>query len=494
VDWEKAKQIHNARIASRVKPFVVVEVYNSAEIVRAVLCAVMNNITVKAVSGRHTYEPYCENGCILIDVRQLKRVSINAAASTAVLGSGLNLGQVYVHLDDHGFTLPGGTCATVGLGGITLGGGLGVLARSYGLLADRLFALDLILPNGTEVRADAGHHSDLLWLARGSGGDQFPGIVTAYHFHLVPKPSMVTAFSMTYNLSQAERVAHHYQTHLLVHSDRRLYAEMEFNTCGSGEKNSGPCVRLDCMMLNVTAEYAKKVMEPTRLALGPPLEETFVEEPFLRYLTKDLNGNATREQFLKPARPFCCGPDAEFTESVKQRALVIETPIPVEGLRNLIDFVFGAPFGGGNGSFYMQFDPSNGAVGDLAPDATPYRWRGSKYMTLQTVQRWTGNPSNLTLEMYSQGLIAALQPYVGVRSYVNYLDKSAPGGMAPCEQYWGENAKRILRLRSQYTNKSLAPSWELQPRRGVQYQIQRLSEQAQIATAQWDQMTDGETR
>jgi FAD/FMN-containing dehydrogenase len=102
----------------------------------------------------------------------LNSISVDDAG-VATIGAGAGLGQVYTALQARGRSLPGGCGATVGIAGLTLGGGIGLLGRRYGLTCDRLVGADIVLADGRLARCDADHEADLFWALRGSGGGQF---------------------------------------------------------------------------------------------------------------------------------------------------------------------------------------------------------------------------------------------------------------------------------------------------------------------------------
>jgi FAD/FMN-containing dehydrogenase len=131
--------------------------------------------------------------------------SMSVAGDIATVGAGARLGDVYETLQDHGLTIPGGTCPAVGVAGLTLGGGLGILGRRYGLTSDRLIRADIVLADGRIVRCDEHHDEDLFWALRGAGAGNF-GVVTTLVFQAVPAPPEVTNFELVWPFSCAGAV------------------------------------------------------------------------------------------------------------------------------------------------------------------------------------------------------------------------------------------------------------------------------------------------
>ena len=122
-------------------------------------------------------------------------MSVDALSGTATIGTGNTQGQAVTALGATGLTIPTGSEATVGVGGVTLGGGIGFLSRSQGVTCDSLVALDMAVPAGRSgarlIHVDETHHPDLLWACRGGGGGNF-GVATAYTFqtHALPTASL----------------------------------------------------------------------------------------------------------------------------------------------------------------------------------------------------------------------------------------------------------------------------------------------------------------
>jgi hypothetical protein len=116
-------------------------------------------------------------------------------------GAGTRLGGLYAALQPHGVTIPGGTCPSVGIAGLALGGGLGILGRTYGVTSDRLVGAQVVLADGRVVDCDEHHEADLFWALRGAGAGNF-GVVTSLVFRPVPAPD-VTNFHLAWTFPHA---------------------------------------------------------------------------------------------------------------------------------------------------------------------------------------------------------------------------------------------------------------------------------------------------
>lgn len=122
----------------------------------------------------------------MLDLSGLNGITM-ADNHIATIGAGARLEQVYAELHAYGRTLPAGCGPTVGIAGLTLGGGIGLLGRKHGLTCDRLVGAEVVLADGSVVDCDESHEPDLLWALRGAGGGQF-GVVTALRFDTVAEP------------------------------------------------------------------------------------------------------------------------------------------------------------------------------------------------------------------------------------------------------------------------------------------------------------------
>lgn len=187
-DYDEARQLWDRLFVSY--PYGIVFCENADDVVNAVAWSRRNGIKLRARGGRHALEGWSSiDGGVVIDVGRLKQISIDVAAGTATVGTGLTQGELVAGLADSGHTVPTGSEASVGIAGVTLGGGIGPLSRSLGLTCDNLLAVDIVIPDGRHgarlVHADAENHADLLWACRGGGGGNF-GIAIAYTFRIQP--------------------------------------------------------------------------------------------------------------------------------------------------------------------------------------------------------------------------------------------------------------------------------------------------------------------
>ncbi len=150
--------------------------------------------------GGHCFAGRSTTGGIILDTRPMRSVSVDGDVAT--IGAGALLGDIYDTLGER--TIPAGCGPTVGIAGLTLGGGLGILGRQHGLTCDSLLAAQVVLADGRIVDCAEDRHGDLFWALRGAGGGQF-GVVTSLTFRTVPAPTL-TAFHLRWPKAEATKV------------------------------------------------------------------------------------------------------------------------------------------------------------------------------------------------------------------------------------------------------------------------------------------------
>ena len=198
--YETARRPPIARFQD-VRPQAVVRCATAADVAETLAVARRGEVPIAARSGGHSFAGCSSTEGIVIDVSPMDAVAVGAG--TATIGAGARLAHVYDTLDEQGVTIPAGCGPTVGIAGLTLGGGLGILGRTHGLLCDSLLAATLVLADGRTVTTD--QHPDLLWALRGAGHGRY-GVVTELVFKTVAPPP-ATAFRLVWPHAHAASVA-----------------------------------------------------------------------------------------------------------------------------------------------------------------------------------------------------------------------------------------------------------------------------------------------
>jgi FAD/FMN-containing dehydrogenase len=167
-------------------PRVVVRCRSVSDVVAALAHARRAGLHVVPRGGGHCFAGRSSTDGMVLDLSPIDQIAVHHDG-TATVGAGARLAQVYAALGRHGRTLPAGCGATVGIAGLTLGGGIGLLGRTHGLTCDRLVAARVVLADGRVVECDDDREPDLFWALRGAGGGQL-GVVTSFTFATVAEP------------------------------------------------------------------------------------------------------------------------------------------------------------------------------------------------------------------------------------------------------------------------------------------------------------------
>jgi FAD/FMN-containing dehydrogenase len=181
-DYEAGRQVHN--LAFQRHPIAIVRPASTADVALAVQFARTNRLPLAVRSGGHSVAGHSTTDGVVIDMSRMKDLDIDPVGRTARAEAGLRAGEVTTEAGKHGLAVPFGDTGSVGIGGITLGGGIGFLVRKYGLTIDSLLSVEMVTAAGEAVTASATENPDLFWALRGGGGNF--GIVTAFTYRLSP--------------------------------------------------------------------------------------------------------------------------------------------------------------------------------------------------------------------------------------------------------------------------------------------------------------------
>jgi len=181
--YDAARQVFNGEIDYR--PAVIVQAADEQDVQHVISFASQSGMELAVRSGGHSPAGHSvSEGGIVLDLRNMRLLEIDAERRTAWVQTGMTAGEYTTAAAEHGLATPFGDTASVGIGGITLSGGVGYLVRKHGLTIDSLLAAEVVTADGQLLRADADHHPDLFWALRGGGGNF--GVATRFQFRLHP--------------------------------------------------------------------------------------------------------------------------------------------------------------------------------------------------------------------------------------------------------------------------------------------------------------------
>jgi len=181
--YEEARKVYNGMIDRR--PAIIIRCVDAADVMAAVNFARDQKLAVAVRGGGHSGPGWCtvDDG-LVIDLTRMRSVRVDPEARSVRVEGGARWGDVDHATHPFGLATPSGFISTTGVGGLTLGGGIGYLSRTYGLTLDNLLSVDMVLADGRFVHANAKDNKDLFWAVRGGGGNF--GVVTSFEYRLHP--------------------------------------------------------------------------------------------------------------------------------------------------------------------------------------------------------------------------------------------------------------------------------------------------------------------
>jgi FAD/FMN-containing dehydrogenase len=209
-DYDRARAVYSAAVDRR--PLAIVRCADVADVIACVNAAREQGLTLAIRGGGHHGAGFAVwDDALAIDLSGLRSTTVNPERRTVRVDGGATWGDVDHATGAFGMAVPSGFISTTGVGGLTLGGGIGYLSRRFGLTIDNLLAADIVLADGTLVRASSDSHRDLFWALRGGGGNF--GVVTSFTFacHPVGEAGTVIAGPVLYDMTDAESVFRWYR-------------------------------------------------------------------------------------------------------------------------------------------------------------------------------------------------------------------------------------------------------------------------------------------
>ena len=234
--YDEARRVHNGMIDRR--PALIVRCRSAADAAAAVRFARAAGSEISIRGGGHNVGGLAvADGAVMIDLAEMKSASVDPEARVIAAQGGMTWGELNDAAAEHGLAVTGGAVSTTGIGGYTLGGGLGWLMGKHGLAADNLIAVELVSADGEILDVSADSHPDLFWALRGGGGNF--GVATTFTYRLHPLP-MVTGGLIIHPVDAAPELLRFYRDAVAdLPDDLTVFAALVHAPDGSGMKLTG---------------------------------------------------------------------------------------------------------------------------------------------------------------------------------------------------------------------------------------------------------------
>lgn len=419
-EYDSARRVYNGMIDKR--PALIARCRDVADVVAAVNFARDQHLLLAVRGGGHNGGGLgvCDDG-LVIDLAPMRGIRVDPAARTVCVEGGCTWGDVDHATHAFGLATPSGIISSTGVGGLTLGGGIGHLTRQYGLTIDNLMAVDMVLADGAFVTANAEQNSDLFWAVRGGGGNF--GVVTAFLFRLHPIQT-VYAGPLLWHIEQAADAMRFYRDFIAT-------ADEDFN-----------------------AWFAFMKVPP-----GPPFPEAFHAQTMCGVVCCYTGPLDKAEAVFQPLRQF--GPPAlDFAGPLPYPALqsMFDSLLPVgmqwhwraDFVNELSDqaIALNVKYGAQIPTLLSQMHlyPLDGAAQQPGNGDTAFSYRDAKWA--QVIVGVDPDPANNARIMsWCKDYWLALHPYSAGGAYVNFMMEE---GQERVQATYRENYARLAQIKAQY--------------------------------------------
>jgi FAD/FMN-containing dehydrogenase len=418
--YDDARKVYNGMIER--KPRIIVRCADVADVIAALSFARENRLLIAVRGGGHNAGGLgvCDDG-LVIDLSPIRYVQVDPDAGTVRVGGGNTWADVDHATHPFGLAVPAGVISTTGVGGLTLGGGLGYLSRKCGLTIDNLLAADMVLADGRFVTADERRNADLFWAIRGGGGNF--GIVTSFLFK-AHRIHTDYAGPMLWDLSQAPRVMKWYRDYITRAPD------------------------------DINAVFAFMVVPP-----GPPFPEHLHNKKMCAIVWCYTGAMEKAEEIFKPIRGSL-KPAVDFVAPIPHPALQTMfdalyppglqwywkahflTELPDESMERHMKFAAEIP----TMQSLMHLYPINGAAHRVEMKATPWAYRDAVWA--QVIAGVDPNPANKErIVSWAKSYWEALRPYSAGAGYVNFIMDE---GEESVKAVYRDNYERLAAVKAKY--------------------------------------------
>jgi FAD/FMN-containing dehydrogenase len=432
--YERASRPFNARF-DQVRPLGIVRCASPQDVAQTLAFVRRLRLEHATRSGGHSFAGGSSTGGLLIDVSPMRSVSVDGAV--ARIGVGASLGDVYEALHEHGLAIPAGTCPPVGIAGLTLGGGLGILGRKFGVTSDSLIGAEVVLADGRVVRCDEHHDADLFWTLRGAGAGTL-GVVTSLEFRTVPEPA-ATNFHLSWPYEHAAEIVEAWQ----------------------GWAPTGP----DELAASLKVTASDDVADPPSVDVYGALIEGGPDagpliEALLARVRADPSSATQREMSFPETRRFWADLGAEGNEDGDDadaepaghpylfcRSEFFARPLPAEAIAALLE-TFSRERAPGE-SRELDFMPWGGAYNRVPSDATAFVHRDELFLLKHSVVVDPSASAGAKEAAHRQveAWWASVHAWGSGRMFQNF---AVPELDAWADAYVGSNLDRLLQIKARY--------------------------------------------
>ena len=420
--YDAARAVYNAMIDKR--PALLVQAQDVADVMATVTFAREQGLLLAIRGGGHNGPGLgTVEGGVVLDLGAMRGVRVDPVARTARVEGGATLGDVHHATEPFALALPSGIIATTGVGGITLGGGIGHLTRQLGLTIDHLREADVVLADGTLVTASAESHPELFWALRGGGGNF--GVVTSFLFDLAPLPQL-TAGPMLWSLEQSEAVLRWYRD-FIVAAPEELNGFFAFLTVPPAPPfpealwNQKMCG----IVWSYTGDKPDETFAPIRAMFGGPALDWVgpISHPALNAMFDPLYP-AGDQWYWK----------ADFVETIPDEAVAIHLK-------------YGATLPTWKSTMHLY--PIDGVAGRVPADATAWNYRDAHWgMVMVGV---SPDPAdNAAMIEWTRNYWRELHPYSAGGAYVNMMMDAADEGQERVRAAYPTHYERLARIKATY--------------------------------------------
>jgi FAD/FMN-containing dehydrogenase len=419
--YDGARVVYNERYDA-VRPLAVARPASVDDVRRIVAWAVAEGVRPIPRSGGHSYAGYSTGSGLVVDLRSLAGIAYERSSGVATIGAGARLIDVETALAAHGRAIPSGSCATVGIGGLTQGGGVGLASRMFGTTSDNVLSLGIVTADGAHRVCDSSANEDLYWACRGGGGGNF-GIVTHFTFRTHPASS-VSYFFADWSWSQASEVIEAWQA-WAPHAADELFTICSLTGGGS------PSVQVFGQYLGSESSLGRALapllrVPASRLTTG---SSSYLDAQ-LRWA--DCLGKTTSQCHLAGETPQGTLQRTAFAA----KSDYLNAPLSAAGRATLLRFVE-------QGLGTILLDSYGGAINRRAANDTAFVHRDA-LGSAQYLAYWSSPSGETAASRWLRDSHAAMRPYVSGFAYQNYIDHDLAGWE---HAYYGANYPRLQRVK-----------------------------------------------